>query len=210
MRLAWYFATVMSHFALFPLNRKSAAVACAPEEIPASYTLIESLVGVDSLPFDLTLKNVTFGRNGSKTADDLSDLKYLWFDYQLNSLAWPVLSAKLRTIIDHQASGRAHYDWISVNIHRGKEETRPYYILRFKEQPNVLDREKSTFLRVANQPDQLIKPTFSQEKIADLCVFTCPSMFWQIGAGLYVNKAIRDCAKREKLVGLHFESISIC
>jgi hypothetical protein len=200
----------MSHFALFPLNRKSAAVACAPEETLPSHTLIDSLIGVNSLPFDLTLKDVTFGRNGSKTSDDLSHLKHLWFDYQLNSLAWPVLSAKLRTVIDQQASGREQYEWISVNIHRGEEETRPYYILRFKEQSDVLDMEKSTFLRFSDKPDHLINPTFSQEKIADLCVFTCSSMFWQIGAGLYVSKAIRDCAKREKLVGLHFESIRIC
>jgi hypothetical protein len=200
----------MSHFALLPLNRKSAAVACAPEEIPASYTLLDSLVGINSLPFDLTLKNVTFGREGSKTSDDLNDLKCLFFDYQLNSLAWPVLSARLRTIIDQQASGREHYEWISVNIHRGEEETRPYYILRFKEQPDVLDMEKSTFLRFPNKSDHLINPTFSQEKIADLCMFTCPSMFWQIGAGLYVSQAIRDWAKREKLAGLHFETLRMC
>jgi hypothetical protein len=197
----------MSHFALSPLNRKSAAVACAPEETPPAYTLIDSLIGVNSLPFDLTLKNVTFSRNGSKTSDDLSHLKYLWFDYQLNSLAWPVLSAKLRTVIDQQASGREHYEWISVNIHRGEEETRPYYILRLKEQPDVLDMEKSTFLRFADKPDHLIHPTFSKEKIADLCVFTCPSMDWQISSDLYVSKAIRDCAERERLVGLNFESI---
>ena len=121
----------MTHFFLSPRNSRSVAVACAPDN-PAAYTLIPKLANKNRIPFDLTLKNVSFTNKGIIESDDLSGLKHSWFDYQPNSLAWPIMSERLRDIIDSHASGEELHEWLPVTIN-SENESRTYFTLRFKE-----------------------------------------------------------------------------
>jgi hypothetical protein len=163
------------------------------------------LLTANELPFDLTLKKVTFGPAGSTESDDLSGLAHVWVDYQPNSLAWPVVSARLREVIDQQASGLEHHEWVPVHVHGRGEASRPYYLLRFQQPNDVLDYEQSTFHRPDDRPALLVKPVFVQEKIAPLCVFAGDPEQWQITSHLFVSQAVRAAAKRAGLVGLHYE-----
>ncbi len=179
------------------------AVACAPEDIPASHTLIEPMQGINNLPFELILKRLVFSRGAIRKFDDLDSLKYLWLDYQPNSLAWPVLSERMRELIDRNATGEEGIDWISVMIRRGEVEARQYHILRFKQPVDVLNREQTIF---AGATDLIVRPAFDQAKVANLSVFCAPEPFWQITSGIYVSEKIKRQAKAEKLIGLHFEN----
>jgi hypothetical protein len=163
------------------------------------------LLTAPELPFDLTLKKVTFGPTGSIDSDDLSSLAHVWVDYQPNSLAWPVVSARLREVIDQQASGFEHHEWVPVNVHGCGEASRTYYLLRFQNPNDVLDYRKSTFHRPVGKPERLAKPIFVQEKIAPLCVFAGDPQQWQITSHLFVSQAVRAAATRAGLVGLHYE-----
>jgi hypothetical protein len=143
-------------------------------------------------------------------SDDLNSLKYLWFDYQLNTLAWPIFSERMRELIDSHATGAEGIDWISVLIHQGQTEIRPYYLLRFNEKKDVLKLEESTF--VDKQPTLIIKPVFAQDKISNLSVFTefvADENWWQITPSICVSEIIRQQAKKAKFVGLHYEDARV-
>ena len=198
----------MTHFYFSPRNSRSVAIACTPEPIIA-YTLIDSIAGFSHFPTDLKLKNLRFGAKGITESDDLTGLRYIWTDYQPNSLAWPLMSAKMRSIIDSHASGQEQHEWLTVNVYQGATNYREYYLLRFREQVDVLNFDKSYFLRFPDKPAHLCQPVFAQEKIANLCVLAAPSNDWQITSRIYVSKAVRMSAKREGLVGLNFEDIKI-
>lgn len=204
----------MPHYLMSPKNSRQVAVAVFPAYLPLrAYALLdpipEELLTGDVLPFDLALKKVTFTPKGSVDSDDLSSLQRPWADYQPNSLAWPLVSARLRAIIDRLACGRERHEWVSVTVRPGTEAGRPYYVLRFREQPDVLAKEASLFWPVADKPDRLVKPTFAQEKIAALSVFPYPSERWQIPSGLCVSQQVKEAAQREGLVGLSFEDLRI-
>ena len=200
----------MTHFSISPQDSRSVAIACAPEGISPYFTLMADLMTLDKAPFDLTLKNVSFGKNGSIESNNLSGLKHLWFDYQPNSFAWPIMSERMREVVDSHASGDEHYDWLPVNINSGATGPRTYFMLRFNKGNDVLDTENSVFHKLNHKPDLLVKPAFSKEKIANLCVFGRPDgMFWQIPSGIYVSRQVRKTAQREGFVGLHFENARI-
>jgi hypothetical protein len=204
----------MTHYFMSPKNSRQVAVADFPAHLPLyAYALMdpvpEELLTVEELPFDLTLKKVTFTRKGSVHSDDLSSLRHPWADYQPNTLAWPLVTARLRAIIDRHASGLECHEWVRVTVRPGTGAGRPYYILRFQEEQDLLNREASVFWPVADKPDLLLTPAFAQEKIAALSVFPYPSGCWQIPSGLCVSKQVKEAAKREGLVGLHFEDLRI-
>ena len=190
-------------FFLSPQNIKSVAVACAPEDTPASYKLISKLEGLTTLPFDLTLKDIVFEKNGSKQLSELGKLKHLWFDYQPNSLAWPIFSERFKNLIDSQVIGEKSFDWINVTIRQNSKTNRPYYLLRFKAQQDVLNLEQSVF--AGKNADILVRPVFDSKKINNLPIFCSPEHSWQITGGIYITEKIKDAAKAQGLVGLNFE-----
>ncbi|WP_201984893.1 imm11 family protein [Hymenobacter rubidus] len=199
----------MNYFLLSPQDSRDVAVACAPVSAPPYFTLMEEMANCLKPPFDLMLKQVSFSKTGSVKSDDLSNLKRLWSDYQPNSFAWPLMSQKLRDIIDYYASGEEQYEWLPINIHARKGDSRTYFVLRFNKSHDVLDLEHSVFHRFPDKPANLVKPVFSQQKIGRLCIFACSEVLWQLPTGIYVNYEVRDAAKCEGLEGLHFEKVRV-
>ena len=80
------------------------AVAYTVGGTPLSHALIPEVRAKSELPFDLTLKKVRFGKDGTHVSDDLSELKNVWVDYQPNNLAWPLWSEKLTGVSFENAS----------------------------------------------------------------------------------------------------------
>ena len=83
--------------------KQNTAFAYTEFETPASPELdiIPILRLSPELPFMLVLKKVTIGKSGLEISSDLSNLKYLWLDYQPNNLAWPLMSEKMKNIISN-------------------------------------------------------------------------------------------------------------
>lgn len=196
-----------NYFSLSGKNSSKVASAFAPEGTKLAHLLISDLEGINNLPFDLGLVKLSVGKNGLIESNDLSDLKEIWLDYQPNSLAWPLMSEKLKSIIEDNLTGNEQIDWIECKVKNGNEE-RPYFILRFNKMLNVLDMQKTMFVQGT---DHIIKPVFASSKISAYSIFSKPSSndLWKITSGLYVSDILKKAIQKAKLTGVDFERTSI-
>ena len=193
----------MNYYFFSPKNRRSVAVACAPENTPPAYQLVEGLLDVDALSFELTLKKLLFRSRGVVESDDLTGVQHVWCDFQPNSLAWPIMSPQLRDVIDQNVTEEDAIDWVKVLIRQGSMTARPYYLLRFKTQKDVLNVEATVY--AGADPPFVAQPVFAAHKIAPVSVFCVPEDDWQISHGVYVSEKIKKAAKKAGLTGLNFE-----
>jgi hypothetical protein len=196
-----------NYFFLSGKNPPKVASAFAPEGTKLSQDLIPELDGINNLPFDLGLVKLSIGKNGLIESNDLGDLTEIWLDYQPNSLAWPLMSERLKTTIESQLTGNESIDWITAII-KGNGEQKIYYVPRFNKMLDVLDMQKTMFVQGT---DHIIRPVFSISKIGLYSMFSKPSShnLWRITSGLYVSEAIKKAIQKQKLTGLDFEKTSI-
>ena len=162
------------------------ASAFAPKGTKLAHELIEDIEGMNELPFELELVKLTETKTELIKDKDLNGLDSIWFDYQPNSLAWPLMSAKLKLIISDNLTGKEGISWITAKVN-GNGENRNYYIPRFEKMLNVLDEQKTMYVKGT---DRIIKPIFSAEKISNYSVFHKLSAYnlWKITSGLYVSE----------------------
>jgi hypothetical protein len=188
-------------------SKEPLASAFAPKGSKADHELIKILNGLSKLPFELNLIKLEVGKNGLIESNDLSSLKEVWLDYQPNSLAWPIMSKKLKSVIEANLTGNEQIDWIECTVKNGDEE-RIYSILRFNKKLEVLDMLKTTFVQGT---DHIIKPVFSTAKISDFSIFSKPSSheLWKITPGLYVSNVLKKAIQNEKLTGIEFEKTNV-
>ena len=188
-------------------GKEPLASAYAPKGTKLAQDLISALNGINQLSFELCLVKVDVGKNGLIESSDLSDLKEIWLDYQPNSLAWPLMSERLKSVIEANLTGKEHIDWIACNV-RNKKEVRPYFILRFNKMLDVLDMQKTTFVQGTGH---IIRPVFSSSKVSVYNVFTKPSSndLWKITSGLYVSEGMKKTLQRAKFTGMDFENTSV-
>lgn len=183
------------------------ASAFAPKGIKEGQELIIELNDSSRLPFELVLVKLSVGKNGIIESKDFSDLKEVWLDYQPNSLAWPLMSEKLKILIEANLTGNEQIDWLMCNVKTENEE-RPYFILRFNKMLDVLDMQKTMFVQGT---DHIIRPVFASSKIIDYSVFNKPSSYdlWRITSGVYISEALKKAIKKAKLTGMDFEKTSV-
>lgn len=176
-------------------------------ENQVAYELIPELNGKNELPFEFQLKRVKETKDGIITDENLSALNEIWLDYQPNSLAWPLMSERLKSIIEVNLTGNEQIDWIECKV-KNKSEERTYYILRFNKMLDVLDMQKTMFVQGT---DHIIKPVFASSKISAYGIFSKPSShdLWKITSGLYVSDVLKKAIQKEKLTGIAFEKATI-
>ncbi len=193
------------YFLLGGTETKSVASAIAPKSTDLAHELIDKLESINILPFEFDLVKLTVGNNGLIRSDDLSDLDNIWLDYLPNSLAWPLMSEKMKNTIDLNISNNVDIDWIRATIN-GPGEKREYFVLRFKEMHDILDRTKST---IVPSTGFIVKPCFSLSKIAAYSIFTIPETnnHWKITPAIYISDSLRKAIRRDKLSGVVFEQI---
>lgn len=172
------------------------------------HEMISQLEGKKQMPLDFVLTRVKETRNGLIIDDNLTALKEVWLDYQPNSLAWPILSEKLKNIIDASLTGNEQVDWITCNL-RNREEVRQYYIIRFNKKMDVYDIKKTVFMDETKE--NVIKPVFSFSKIKNYSVFPKPLFydFWKFPTSFYVNEDIKKRIQKEKLTGIKLEKVFV-
>ncbi|MCB9823356.1 hypothetical protein H6802_00105 [Candidatus Nomurabacteria bacterium] len=197
----------MKYFFLRDWERNSAVVAYTQEAPPISYELIPKLEGKNILPFELVLKSIKIGKSGLIIEEILTESKIAWLDYLPNCLAWPLMSEKMKTIINNNLTGKEDIDWILAEINAIKER-RNYYFPRFKRKLDVLDLQRTTFVPGT---DQIIKPCFSSQKVANYNVFHKPISHysWKIPSSIYVSETIKNAIESEGLTGVGFDEVSV-
>jgi hypothetical protein len=87
-------------------------------------------------------------------------------------------------------------------------ETKKYYVLRFNKTLDVLNLEKTLFVKGT---DHIIKPVFSLLKINLLNIFCKPSSYnlWKISSGLYVSEKLKKDIQINDVTGVVFEKTSV-
>jgi hypothetical protein len=181
---------IMSNYYLLSWkDNESDSIAFAPDNVPLAQELIETVVTKDELPFEFTL------RNGNLQ------------DYLGNSLAWPIMSEKMKNIFEKNKSSLENISWIICNV-KSNGQIIQYYLLCFNKQMDVLDATKTMYVPGT---DVIIKSSFSIEKIKNLSVFTQPNInpLWKITPMIYVNEAIRKQILAAKLTGINFEKTRV-
>ena len=188
-------------------GKEPLASAYAPKGAKLAQDLISELNGINRLPFELSLVKLDVGKNGLIENNDLSDLKEIWLDYQPNNLAWPLMSERLKLVIEANLTGNEQIDWIECKVKNGNEE-RAYFILRFNKMLDVLDMQKTMFVQGT---DHIIRPVFASSKISAYSIFSKPSShdLWKITSGLYVSDALKKAIQKVKLTGVDFEKTTV-
>jgi hypothetical protein len=149
------------------------------------YELAREILGRDELPFVLHL-------------DDDAEL----FDYMPNTIAWPLMSERLKIIICKNLAGNEELTWISAPIsYRGK--LIPYYIPRFNKNMDVLDQAKTLF--AGEQKDLVMKAHLSLEKVANLSFFPLPDD--PITSRNIVSETLKEEIERSCLTGIAFSRV---
>lgn len=185
--------------------KPSTAFAYTQGDTPLSHELIPDVIGKSELPFELFLKKVTTGKGGLQVSEDLSELKYLWLDYQPNNLAWPLMSEKMRTVISSHLTGKEGLVWIKALV-KGGNEVKEYFIPSFLQKLDVLDKQKTMFVAGT---DHIIRPVFSFAKIEKYSIFFAPQDYWEITSGLYISETLKNAIQKEKLTGVDFEKTTV-
>lgn len=190
-----------------PNNSTATASAFAPEGTKSVYELINDLDNMNELPFGLKLSKLSVDKGGLKRDDDLSLLDKIWLDYLPNDSATPLFSEKLKATIDSKLTGYEGVDWISVKVN-GNNEQRIYFLLRFKQSLDVLDFEKTMFIKGT---DRIIVPCFLHSKIKRYTIFTKPSPgnLWKIPSAIYVSEELKKIIQKEQMSGLNFEKVRV-
>jgi hypothetical protein len=190
-------------FALTFKHTPKLASAISLKEPKPEHELISALEGKSSMPFAFELRKITETKNGIVESADLTGLRETWLDLQPNSLAWPMMSARMRELIEGHLTGNEGVDWIKCKVH-GEGEIRTYYILRFTKKLNVLDKKKTHYVPGT---DLVIKPVFSLAKIDKYSIFhnELSRNFWKITPSLYVCELLKKAMQKEKLTGVSLE-----
>lgn len=195
------------YFLSWKEEQKSSTSAFAPKGTKLAHDLISELRDVHKLPFELHLVKLDTDEKGLIISNDLSDVKEVWLDYQPNSLAWPIMSSKMKNLIESNLKGNENVDWIECTI-KNKEEERIYFILRFNTVLDVLDFQQTSFVQ---DTDHIIRPVFSSSKIGAYTIFPKPASynFWQITSGIFVSESLKKTMQKAKVTGIDFSKARI-
>jgi len=195
------------YFSLNWKHKPELASAFSLQETKLTHELIPQLEGKALLPFEFELRKVKEGKDRLIGNSDLAGLGETWLDYQSNSLAWPLMSERLKSVIEQHLTGNEGIDWIRAVVNANAEQ-RTYCIPRFEKKLDVLDREHTKYVPGT---DQILKPYFSLSKINKYAVFHDELTFnlWKITPFLNVSEALKKAIQKEKLTGLDFEKTSV-
>jgi len=172
-----------------------------------AHELIPELEGKESLPFNFNLKRIRETKDDIIIDDNLDELQEIWLDYLPNSLVWPLMSEKLKLVVQENLTENEVVDWLDCKVNYGNEE-RIYYILRFNKILDVLNMAETSFVRGS---DHIIRPVFSYSKVRNLNIFSKPAYqyLWRITSGLYVSEKLRKEIEEMNLTGLDFSKVKV-
>lgn len=167
----------------------NAEIANAPPDSPLAYEFFTKFAEMEVIPFNF----------------ELVQEKHLR-DYLGNSMSWPLMSKRLKDVIDKNLKIEQGIRWIIGNIFsKDTKSITEYYIPKFTLELDTLDKDKTLYVA---DSDHIIKPYFSKKKIENLHLFYKPSLSSQVTHSLYVSDVIKKDCEAIGLTGLNFENIS--
>ncbi len=170
---------------------------------------IASNIKDNVLPLDLEMKTMLETRNGLVVKPELDYVEGTVADYQPNSMAWPLMSEKMKDVITRNLTGEEGVSWVKAPIvfkSNNIDLRLTYYVLRFTKKLDVLDKEKTSYVPGT---DSVILPRFDKEKVASLTVFNKSSFLWEFPPGFYVSEKLKKELQKEKVTGIAFEKASV-
>ena len=191
----------MKYFWLSFNDQEIETVAYAPEGTPLSHKLVSEVCDREIMPFALELHKVMI-----ETELSIGPVSSKHYDYQANSLAWPLMSDSLREIIDSNLTGKEDLKWIKANVVGELDTIFLYNIPLFHSYLETLDLKQSINIPASGM---VIKPVFSLDKVRHYSVFHGHSPFWKISSKFYVNEAIKESIIQNGLTGISFSEIAI-
>lgn len=137
-------------------------------------------------------------------SDDLSLLKDIWIDFCPNVFALPIMSQRMKDIVDANLTGNENVYWVPLNV-EANGEIRQYYILQFESRILVLDKRKSIFWN-----DFLGKAVFSKKKVTGYSIVSDQhDVVWQTMPTFYINAAIRRQFMKAKITGISYSPVEV-
>ncbi len=119
-------------------------------------------------------------------------------DYQGNSLAWPLMSARMKAVLDACRTPES-LRWLPVLLIDRDGSRLDYYIPYFSKVLDVLNKEKTIFVTET----LIMKAHYDRAKLGDLEFFVKP---WSISS-LVVSRRVMKEMKKLGLTGISFEPI---
>lgn len=193
------------YFSLDLANSVTGPVAYAPENALLSYELIDVLNNENRIPYDLKIKKVTESKKGLIVNEDLESLDVIWEDYLPNNVGLPLMSGKMKSIIENNLTGNENIDWLTCDVW-ANDIIKTYFVLRFNVPFDVLDKDKTKYIKGT---ELIMMPCFSTLKIVNYSVFPKPTTddLYRISINLYVNEDIKKAIENENLKGIDFGKI---
>lgn len=196
-----------NYYLISAKNSTNLASAFTPEADLSTAEVISKLGNDLELNSEFKLIKLTADKNGLKKSTDLSGLKEIWLDYQPNNLAWPFFSERLKESVQRLLTDKEGISWIKIKIN-GNEEERKYYIPFFTKKLDVLDEEKTTYVKGTSY---IIKPHFSLIKVTNYTIFHTPfgQNQWQITPEIYITEQLKFEIQKNGLTGVVFEKTRV-
>jgi len=117
-------------------------------------------------------------------------------DYQFDSFAFRLFSQRLKNLLENNKSPDDKIQWLDATV-TWNGETRPYYVLHFYEDTDVLDPVLSKWDDKLKMPLAL-PHVYIQERIDNHNIFSYPGD----GTGLTVRAFIVKEIKKQKMTGM--------
>ncbi len=170
----------MKYYYLSWIDNRDVKAARAPEGT-LNFELADIMKCNEELPFVLDLE------------DDAELL-----DYQPNTIAWPLMSEKLKNVISENLTGKEGLSWISAQI-KHKGAMFKYFIPRFAYKLDILFDSKSIFAG----KDFVVKAHLSLTKVRDYSFFPLPDL--PFTSRNVVCEELKKKIESHGLSGINFE-----
>ena len=174
--------------------------------------LREKVSVTGEMPYEFTLKRVSFSKGDCLLTDDLEKVKHIWTDCQMGDFL--LFSQKLKDIISNHLTGNERFKWVSCKVHY-REEVRIYYIPVFTEKIDVWNMENTVFSEWTDSENfSIIKPVFSQRKIESLGFFcgdySSICSYWKMPGLVYIKEDTKKEIVKAKLLGVELSQAPVC
>ena len=148
--------------------------------------------------------SLSVGRKSIIKSDDLSGIKHLWPDYIGNGKVLPIMSEKMKDIIESNLKGTEGVFWIPITI-EANGKVRPYYILRFQKQIKVLCKAKTEYLYSV-----VSKAVFYKEKALKYSVIPLQeNSLWNVLGNFYISSEIKRQLVKADVTGIKYTSVEL-
>mgnify|MGYP006910066251 FL=1 len=190
-------------------NSDNIGLAYSTIEPQSDVFLVPKVIDSSRLFFDFEIRNVKVSSGGLVEIDkDELDGKGK-VDYQPNNFAWPIVSVKMKQIIDSVSTAADCISWVQTSLLFNQRDY-DYFVLVFNRSYDVIDEHKTLYINKAN--NHILKPHFSLKKIQDLelSLFRKPFShnYERITPGIFVTGKLRKHLLEAGVSGIKFEKVA--